>query len=204
MLDDWVSKGINPADSRYPRLDRGELITANEHRQQMTIIPEMRHPGTNFQPLICDYGPDFLSIRIMTNIPPIVMGHYPTFVPATDKDGNGLGGVRLPGITVPLGTYQGFNPRKKEVNAPDYLVRHIGSFWPFTATKEEREKNGDPRLSLEERYGSKAVYVEKVIGETHKLLDDRLVTREDAEKINAEAKAISWPLVMLETYPFWK
>ena len=40
------------------------------------------------------------------NVPPVITGHYPTFVPATDKDGNGIGGIRLPDITVPLGTYQ--------------------------------------------------------------------------------------------------
>jgi len=204
MLDEWVSKGITPADSRYPRLDRGELITAGEHKRQMPVIPVMRHPGTNLQPPICDYGPDFWSKGIMRNVPPIMIGHYPTFVPATDKDGNGLGGVRLPDITVPLGTYQGFNPRKQEANAPDYLVGHIGSFWPFAATKEERNKNDDPRPSLEERYGGKENYVEQVIIEVNKLLADRLLTQEDANKITAEAKAISWPPLMLEASPFWK
>ena len=204
MLDDWVSKDIKPVDSRYPRLDRGELITAGEHKQKMPVIPGMRHPGANLQPPICDYGPDFWSQGIMVNVPPVVMGHYPTFVPAVDKDGNGLGGVRLPDITVPIGTYQGFNPRKHEANAPDYLVRHMGSFWPFSATKEEREKNGDPRLSLEERYAGKDNYVEQVMIETNKLLADRLLIQEDADRIIAEVKALSWPPVMLETSPFWK
>ena len=204
MLDDWVSKNIIPADSRYPRLDRGELITAVAHKQQMPIIPGMRHPGSNLQPPICDYGADFWSKGIMTNVPPIITGHYPTFVPATDKDGNGLGGIRLPDITVPLGTYQGFNPRKHGTNAQDYLVGHIGSFWPFAATKEEREKNGDPRLSLEERYGGKENYVQHVIMEVNKLLADRLLTQEDADKIITESKSISWPPVMMETGPFWE
>ena len=43
MLDDWVTKDIKPADSRYPRFDNGELITAAEHKQQMPAIPGMRH-----------------------------------------------------------------------------------------------------------------------------------------------------------------
>lgn len=204
MLDEWVSKDIQPADSRYPRLDRGELITAVEHKQQMPKIPGMRHPGTNLQPPICDYGADFWSEGIMTNVPPVITGHYPTFVPATDKDGNGMGGIRLPDITVPLGTYQGFNPRKPEANAPFYLAGHTGSFWPFAATKEERIKNGDPRLSLEERYDGKESYVKNVIIETNKLLGDRLLTQEDADRIIADAKAKNWPPVMLETWPFWK
>ncbi len=204
MLDDWVAKGLEPADSRYPRIDRGELITAAEHKQQMPSIPGLRHPGRNFQPPICDYGPDFWNKGIMSNIPPVVIGHHPTFVPAVDKDGNGLGGIRLPDITVPLGTYQGFNPRKNEANAPNYMTSFYGSFWPLARTEAERDQSGDPRLSLTERYGGKDTYVKNVIAETNKLLGDRLLTQEDADKIRANAKAIYWPPVMLETWPFWK
>ena len=140
----------------------------------------------------------------MTNIPPVVTGHYPTFVPAVNEDGNGLGGIWLPEVAVPLGTYQGFNPRKKEANAPNYMTRFYGSFWPFAITKAERDKTGDPRLSLEERYANKEDYVEKVILETNKLLGDRLLIKEDADRIINAAKASSWPPVMLETWPFWK
>jgi len=204
MLADWVSRGLKPVDSRYPRIDRDELISAAEHKKQFPPIPGSRHPGKNLQPPICDYGPNFWDKGIMTNMPPVVSGHYPTFVPAMDEDGNGLGGIRLPDITVPLGTYQGFNPRKQEANAPDYLARNVGSFWPFAVTKEEREENGDPRPSLEERYGGKEIYVEQVIIETNKLLTDRLLIQEDADRIIANAKAISWPPVLLETRPFWK
>ncbi len=35
MMDDWVSKEIEPTDSKYPRIDRDELITAAEHNQLM-------------------------------------------------------------------------------------------------------------------------------------------------------------------------
>jgi hypothetical protein len=38
----------------------------------------------------------------MSKIPSVVIRHHPTFVPAVDKDGNGLGGIRLPDVTVPL------------------------------------------------------------------------------------------------------
>ncbi|HSM24360.1 MAG TPA: alpha/beta hydrolase domain-containing protein [Anaerolineaceae bacterium] len=204
MMDDWVTKEIEPADSRYPRIDRDELITAAEHKQLMPAIPGMRHPGRNFQPPICDYGPEFWNKGIMSNIPPVVIGHYPTLVPAVDKDGNGIGGIRLPDITVPLGTYQGFNPRRNEANAPNYMTSFFGSFWPLASTQAERESSGDSRLSLEERYNGKESYVKNVIIETNKLLGDRLLTQEDADRIIADAKAKHWPPVMLETWPFWK
>ena len=36
---------------------------------------------------------------------------YPTFVAALDADLNELGGIRLPDLTVPVGTHTGWNPR---------------------------------------------------------------------------------------------
>lgn len=204
MLDDWVSEGVKPADSRYPRFDDNRLVTAAKHKLQMPGIPGLRHPGRNLQPPVCDYGPDFWTKGLMTQIPPKVTGHYPTFVPAVDADGNGLGGIRLPEVSVPLGTYQGFNPRVSESNAPNYLTRFNGSFWPFASTKADRIQNGDPRPSLEERYGSKEMYLKLVIQETEQLLNERLIVKEDAERIIDEAKNLSWPPEMLEASPFWK
>ncbi|MEE4116042.1 MAG: alpha/beta hydrolase domain-containing protein [Marinilabiliaceae bacterium] len=204
MLDDWVSKGIQPAESRYPMIKDKKLVSAAEHKAAMPQIPGMRHPGRNLQPPICYYGPDFRTRGIMTEIPPRVTGHYPALVPATDADGNGLGGIRLPALAVPLGTYQGFNPRKKEANAPDYMTRFNGSFWPFAATRKERIEKNDPRLSLEERYGSKDVYLKLVRKETENLLADRLLLQEDADKIIENSKKISWPPQITEAWPFWK
>lgn len=80
----------------------------------MPEIEDMRHPGRNLQPPVCNYGPDFFSTGIMTIIPPKIIGHYPTFVPAVDKDGNGLRRIRLPEVAVPLGTCQGLYPRVKD------------------------------------------------------------------------------------------
>lgn len=71
-------------------------------------------------------------------------------------------------------------------------------------TKAERDSSGDSRISLEERYGGKDSYMENVIAETNKLLVDRLLTQQDADKIIADAKAINWPPVILETWPVWK
>lgn len=204
MLDEWVSNNTAPAASRYPRFDNKELITAAEHKNTMPEIEGMRHQGRNLQPPVCDYGPDFFEKGIMTEIPPKVVGHYPTYVPAVDSDGNGLGGIRLPEVAVPLGTYQGFNPRIKEANAIDYLTRFNGSFWPFALTKEERIVKADTRLSLEERYGRKEKYLELLITETNRLVEDRLLLREDADIIINNARELSWPPQMLDTAPFWK
>ncbi len=38
----------------------------------------------------------------------------------------------------------------------------VGSWIPFAKTKAGREKAGDPRLSIEERYSGRAEYLERV------------------------------------------
>ena len=155
--------------------------------------------------VLAELGIDYELVKEDVFKHPELANYHPLGrIPAMDEDGNGLGGIRLPDIIVPLGTYQGFNPRKQEANASDYLARNVGSYWPFAVTKEEREKNADPRPSLEERYGGKEIYIEQVIIETNKLLTDRLLIQEDADRIIANAKAIGWPPVLLETRPFWK
>ena len=64
-----------------------------------------------------------------------------------------------------------------------------GSFIPFAATKAERERTGDPRPSLEERYPTTQVYVEAVRKAADALVAERLLLPEDAARLIAEADA---------------
>ena len=110
-LDNWVSDGIEPPASAYPRIDRGELLSAAEHKKNFPRVPGLRHPGVNLQPPRINYGDRFWTEGIMTVMPPEMGEPYVTMVPNFDEDGNGVGGIRLPELQVPLGTYQGWNPR---------------------------------------------------------------------------------------------
>ncbi|HLH92187.1 MAG TPA: alpha/beta hydrolase domain-containing protein [Xanthobacteraceae bacterium] len=102
-------------------------------------------------------------------------------VPKTDADRNALGGVRLPDIAVPLGTNAG-------QNAPQtFTCMLVGSFMPFAATKVERERMGDPRPSLEERYRDRDDYVNRVRAATRDLMKQGFLLREDAAVIIQEA-----------------
>jgi hypothetical protein len=62
---------------------------------------------------------------------------------------------------------------------------HLG----FNQDESAREANGDPRLSLEERYGDHAGYVERLVAAVDRLVADRLLLREDAGQIIARAKS---------------
>jgi hypothetical protein len=192
-LDYWATAGTKPPDSLYPRIDRGELVSAAEHRRRFPAIPGLRHVGANLQPPRLDFGPRFWSEGIIDRQPPAFGEPYVTLVPNVDKDGNELGGIRLPDVSVPLGTYMGWNPRRPEFGAPDKLGRWAGSFLPFALTEAEREQARDPRPAIESRYPTKQRYVDAVAAEAEKLRKQRFLLREDAEAIVARARALAWP-----------
>lgn len=202
-LDRWVSKVIAPPPSAYPRIDTGEALTAAQHKKNFPKIPGMRHPGRNYQASRIDYGNTFRTQGIITKIPPAIGKPYVTLVPNFDSDGNSTGGIRLPELQVPLGTYQGWNPRQAKYGAPEYLARFEGSFWPFAVTEAQRKKTNDPRPSIEARYPNKQDYVDKVARAVKDLIKQRYMLEEDGDDYIKEAKAMAWPPETIEFPPFW-
>jgi hypothetical protein len=58
-----------------------------------------------------------------------------------------------------------------------------GQYIPFAATKAERLAEGDPRLSLEERYKNHDHYVSQVARSADRLVRQRLLLDEDSVDI---------------------
>ena len=110
---------------------------------------------------------------------------YGALVCAVDADGNEVTGIRLPPIAVPLGTYTGWNLYRAQ---PRELADRDGSFIPFARAREERQAAGDPRPSLEERYGSRAAYVAAVEAAAQALVAERLLLPADAAAYVETAK----------------
>jgi hypothetical protein len=100
-------------------------------------------------------------------------------VPQVDADGNEVDGIRLPELVVPLGTYTGWNMRDPSIGAPAQRVAFEGSFIPFALTREERRKAGDPRKSIQERYGSREDYLDKFSHALDALVEQRWILPED-------------------------
>ena len=102
-------------------------------------------------------------------------------------------GLRLPEQSVPLGTYGGWAFRSEAQGEPDTLVSMAGSFIPFAKTKADREKNNDPRLSIEERYSSRDDYVRRVQAAADVLVKGRYLRAEDEKPVVDQAgKAWDW------------
>jgi hypothetical protein len=105
-----------------------------------------------------------------------------------DGDGNEIGGIRLPEQAVPLGTYSGWAFRSERSGAPGTLVAMAGSYIPFAKTRSEREKEHDPRPSVEERYPSRADYQRRVEETANKLVQKGYLLQEDVKPVVDDAE----------------
>jgi hypothetical protein len=141
--------------------------------------------------MFLDYGPELLCGKISVHPPrQLKNGEYKNLVSRLDKDGNDLAGIRLPAVQAPVATYTGWNLWAKGF-AEDELCGLFGSYIPFAITKAEREKSGDPRLSIEERYKDHADYVSKVSRAARALVEARYLLPGDAERIIEQVKKVS-------------
>jgi hypothetical protein len=185
-LDDWVTKGAKPPESAYPHLN-ADLVS----REQVKFphIPDFRFPP--YMPMVwrADYGPDFAAGGIIANEPPKLGKPYVVLVPRVNGDGNDLGGIALPHVAVPLGTFTGWNYQLPLMPDLNYLAGLIGSFAPFARDADERKASGDSRLSIAERYSSREDYLEKLRASAQSLIARRLLRAEDLNAIVDESAA---------------
>jgi hypothetical protein len=125
---------------------------------------------------------------VITRLPPIIKQVLPTLVVRTDEDGNEIGGVPSVLHQAPLGTYLGWNIRASGFYAGQ-ICDFTGGYVPFARTKAERVASGDPRRSLEERYGSQEGYNCVVTRAAARAVAGRFLLQEDADRLIAQAGA---------------
>jgi hypothetical protein len=157
-LDRWVVEDQVPPPSAYPRIADGTLVPPD--RAGWPAVPGYALPQQPLRAFHLNFGPDWPK-GIVSVEPPEIGKPFVVSVPAVDADGNVRAGIRLPDIAVPLATQAGWNYRDQSTGAPDRLAGEIGSYIPFARTRADRDRAGDPRLSIEERYRSRDEYVGK-------------------------------------------
>jgi hypothetical protein len=175
-MDQWVKDGTPPPPNVYPRIADSTLVPLN--KWAFPKIPGVNIPHDVNLAYRLDFGSQWKS-GIISNEPPKVGKSFSVLVPQTDSDGNDLGGVRLPELQVPLATYTGWNLRDPSIGAGDLRVSFLGSFLPFARNAADREKPGDPRLSISERYASREQYMGKFAESAKKLIQERFLLRDD-------------------------
>jgi hypothetical protein len=129
-----------------------------------------------------DFGPDW-SKGVVSIEPPQIGKPFVGRVPAVDEAGNDRAGIRLPEVAVPLATHTGWNYRHPSIGAPDRLASEIGSYFPLPRTRADRERTGDSRRSIEERYPSREDYLGRISLATVALVDEGFLLAEDVPAI---------------------
>jgi Alpha/beta hydrolase domain len=188
-LREWVVNDREPPHSRYASLRNGKLVPASHI--SFPTIPNFTFVPNNYNSRqVLDRGPKFNSKDDsgVMNEPPIVRHTYRELLPKVNEDGNEVDGVRSTQLRVPLGTYSGWNTRATGFGHPD-LCDLTGQYVPFAIHKADRIASGDSRLSVEERYGSKAGYMAKVMEAVQDQVNEGLLLPDDAATIISQENA---------------
>jgi hypothetical protein len=189
-LKAWVVAGTLPPPSAFPSKASGELVPANAHAMGFPHVPGLPLPDAVANPLLVyDFGSAFQENDLsgaIENEPPAIVGVVEPLVPRVDMDGNEVGGIHTVLTQAPLGTYLGWNVTSRGFFKGQYCSL-AGGYLPFAPTRAERNAAHDPRLSLEERYGTHRGYVCAVQSAAGKLVHQRFLLQQDAAHLIGEA-----------------
>jgi hypothetical protein len=194
----WVMRDVAPPPSRFPRLADGTLGPATKSGIGFPTLPGLRAsvPEADFIMPVHDYvwGPGFNAVDgsgVPSLAPPRIRQSLAMLAPKVDADGNEQGGVPVVLLDAPLGTYLGWNITAGGARPfhQGQICNYVGGMIPFARTAAERVARGDPRRSLEERYGSHAGYVEAVRKAAARASAEGFLLPEDAQALIRQAEA---------------
>src|SRR5205085_1550844 len=174
-MQSWITTGAEPPSSRVPMRAHGTLVPAAD------AVPR-GIPGLPYTAIYTGASYSDQSV-----FPPREIGRYPVFVPRADADGMSIAGIRMLPLAVPRASYTGWNPRATGYGA-GALFPLQGAVVPFAATAAQREAAHDPRPSLAERYADDAAYVEAVRAAAARMVAERLMLPEDAQRAVEDAR----------------
>ena len=183
-LHRWVTEGKTPPPSRHPSLDQGTAVESTSLLDQLNTLPGVTAPNPPLRIKRLDHGPETHLGRTVT-LPAIEDVEYPALVSNIDGDCNEIAGIPLPDITVPLATYTGWNLRHSDIGNTGLVIGLTGGLagWtlPFGQTHRDRTAANDPRRSIEERYRTKDIYLEKVLNAAEELVKEGYLLEEDID-----------------------
>ena len=174
----WVADGVEPPESRYPRIADGSLAPAHVdgriNRAVWNPLRGVNHPGALYRPAHADYGPRWESERIIDRHPRRSDHRYGALAPAANADNNDFpASTVLPPLTaVPLATFTPWNLRAPASGAGLSLARLAGGYIPFPANTAVAVQSGDPRNSIAGLYASFEDYLQKYEAATDVLISE--------------------------------
>jgi hypothetical protein len=188
----YLMNGTPMPPNAYPTLAAGQLVPPTQAAEKFPAIPGYPFEGSQLNhPEKFDFGPQidyFDQTGIITNQPPIVQRVLPEYAPPVNEDGNETVGVPSVLLQAPLATYTGWNTYATGPFTGQQCGLS-GSSYPFEETRAERIAAKDPRLSVEERYGTHAGYVCAVTAAANSAVSQRFLLATDAATLIAQAQA---------------
>lgn len=179
-LQEWVKDGRQPPPSQFPTLADGQLVRPGGigwPRKAPAAPP--RYPKQAFD---LDFGAEFETKGIISVEPPRIVARFPVLVPRVDEDGIDLGGIRMPVVAVPLGTFTGWNLRHPNTGAPEQIGGAAGSFFAFDASEIAR------------RYPNREEYLRRIEAAAQELVRKRFLLEADRGRIAQHAGEL-WDFV---------
>lgn len=178
-LDRWVSEGTSPPASKHPKISDNTAVPRETVLKSFERFAEISLLNPEKLSVLRKLDLGHREIKGIGEYPAKESDAYPCFVSAIDEDFNEISGIRLPDISVPVGTHTGWNPRAPETGAPDLASIFMGFTSFFKRSPSENEK--DPRASMEERYAGKKDYLAKVKAAAMELAASGYLLEEDVD-----------------------
>jgi hypothetical protein len=202
-----LMNGTPMPGSVYPTLARGELVPNTAAAEGFpSNIPGLTYHGDQaWPPFVYDFGSGEnydQESGVPVFQPPNIKGVLPVYATTVNKDGNeNVTGLPTVLGEAPLGTYVGWNLATtgwygpNASNGPGSVGQvfagagNSGGYLPFYDTQQNRNTAGDPRLSLQERYGTHAGYICVVTAAANEAVNERFLLPSDATTLIANANA---------------
>tara|TARA_B110000263_G_scaffold247414_1_gene260219 strand:- start:4126 stop:4728 length:603 start_codon:yes stop_codon:yes gene_type:complete len=185
-MNNWVKGENDPPPSSHPRHEDGSAIETKDVIEKFSRIPGIRLPDRVLNPMRLDYG-DEQHLGRTVKLPPEQGETYPAFVSDVDETLNEISGIRLPDISVPVATNTGWNTRHSLIGNEGLLIGITGGLAGWTvalpSTEIEKERDHDPRPSLESLYPTKQDYMLKIKEATQKLIEEGYILNEDFQGV---------------------
>jgi hypothetical protein len=187
-MDEYLTKGTALPPSVLPSFADGTLVTPAKVVAAFPKIPGVTVTGLETTRYLLNYGTR-IGEGIMDINPPVITPPYennplngkiyPSFVPTVDSDGNDIPGFRMPEVAVPVATYTGWALRSAAFGLNDGC-EGTGQYIPFQPTAAARMAAGDPRPSVQERYGNFSVYYYTLKAAIENMVSERMMLPADA------------------------
>jgi hypothetical protein len=191
-LTDWVISGTEPPPSVYPKVADGTLVPSTKAAMGFPTVPAIPFKdGFENTMLDYDWGPYFIyndMSGVIGNEPPPIVQKIPTLVSKVNSDGNEIAGLQTLMDQLPIGTYLGWNIVTSGFNK-GRICAFTGGFVPFAKSEADRIANGDPRPSIEKRYGSVSAFSAAAASVVNQLVAQRYLLPADGTR--ELSKAIS-------------